>query len=177
MDNKQVYIDKPCTENWETMTPNGQGRHCRKCCKTVIDFSGWKTEDIISYISSSKQSVCGQVSADQAVIPAHSRQDVLKRIVQAPLPFIRKVAAVIVICFGLLGDYAFAQQRDPQKQPQRPMILGGMRAPVTKDTTHKNNEQDLIKGEIAAPEQADTAKTCAPVKTVMGKVRADYPNK
>lgn len=182
MDNKQIFIDKPCSENWEAMIPEGEGRHCMKCCKTVVDFSNWQTEDIISYISKSSQSVCGQINATQVTVPAYKEPDLLNKIARAPVSFIRKVAAIIILCFGLAasGDLSAQQKqsRDPQKQePQRPMILGGMRVPPQKDTVCKNNDQDMVRGEIAIPPQEDTVRAHQPVKTLRGKVRVDHPKK
>ena len=182
MDNKRIFIDKPCTESWEAMTPTEQGKHCMKCCKTVVDFSNWETADIITYISKSSQNVCGQVNAAQVTIAAPARQDLLSKIARAPVSLIRKVAAFIILCFGLAGsDNLFAQQkrqREPQKQaPQRPMILGGIRAPQQKDTARTRSDPQMIKGEIAVPPQQDTVKACLPEKTLRGKVRIDHPEK
>ena len=37
MKQKPILIPKPCHENWDKMTPNEQGRHCKSCAKTVVD--------------------------------------------------------------------------------------------------------------------------------------------
>jgi|GEM_PF-786664 len=183
MATKQIYIDKPCSESWDSMTPNGQGRHCLKCCKTVVDFSTWETEDIISYISKSSDSVCGQVKAADVVIPQQTKYrdqvpGLLQKIMYAPVSFLRKVAAVIVLCFGFTDrQEIFAQQpqkQSPQKQgPQRPVIMGGMRVPPKTDTTTRNNDDLRIRGEIAVPPQQDTAKVCPPKQQTKGKIRVN----
>src|SRR5580700_8031354 len=43
----QVRIDKPCSECWEQMTPEEQGRFCTACQKTVINFSGMSDSEIL----------------------------------------------------------------------------------------------------------------------------------
>ena len=181
MATKQIYIDKPCSENWDNMTPNEQGRHCMKCCKTVVDFSTWETADIISYIGTSSDNICGQVKATDVVIPSKPKQysdALLDKVIHAPVSFIRKVAAVIVLCFGFTDKQEiFAQQpqkQSPQKQePQRPLIMGGMRVPPKADTIRKNNDDELIRGEIAVPPQQDSAKVCPPKQHRKGKIRVN----
>ena len=44
----QLRISSPCTENWEQMQPEGKGRHCRVCSRTVVDFSLMTDREIIS---------------------------------------------------------------------------------------------------------------------------------
>ncbi|MBA3846367.1 MAG: carboxypeptidase-like regulatory domain-containing protein, partial [Planctomycetes bacterium] len=34
-----LHIATPCHEDWSGMTPNGPGRHCASCDKTVVDLT------------------------------------------------------------------------------------------------------------------------------------------
>ncbi len=55
-------IKKPCSENWDKMTPNEQGRHCEKCAMTVIDFTQMPEEEIIKTLQARKgQRTCGRL--------------------------------------------------------------------------------------------------------------------
>ena len=56
-----VTIPNPCHENWELMTPQEQGRHCKVCNKVIIDFTTMTNEEIILYLQSAKESVCGRI--------------------------------------------------------------------------------------------------------------------
>lgn len=47
----QLQLTRPCHENWNAMTTNEQGRYCRLCCKTVVDFSIMTDREIMDYIS------------------------------------------------------------------------------------------------------------------------------
>lgn len=73
-----INIPKPCSEDWDAMTPNSKGRHCLSCAKTVVDFTQMETYEIQAYLAEhSKQSICGRIkrkhlSAIQIEIPTHT---------------------------------------------------------------------------------------------------------
>lgn len=60
-----VTIPNPCHENWELMTPQEQGRHCKVCNKVVTDFTTMSNEEIIRYLQSTKESICGRIEDEQ----------------------------------------------------------------------------------------------------------------
>ncbi len=66
--NKQTYqlnIAEPCSENWDEMMPNAKGRHCDKCEKTVVDFTGKTDRQIITAIKQAEGRVCGRMLSTQ----------------------------------------------------------------------------------------------------------------
>ncbi len=106
MENK-ISIPKPCHEDWNAMLPEEQGRFCLSCSKTVIDFSTWEPDDILNYLRSRKEErVCGRFNTTQVTEPLPPREQLLEGVIQTRMPLLRKIAAVIVLCFGLLhaGD-------------------------------------------------------------------------
>jgi len=70
-----IRIPQPCTENWNKMSPEAQGRFCGKCCKVVIDFTGKSPEEIRDMLSArAGERVCGRVrNSDLAASPRRSR--------------------------------------------------------------------------------------------------------
>lgn len=70
-----IYIQKPCHENWNKMTPDEQGRHCGACNKVVQDFTKMKTEEIIETLKNTQGEVCGRVGV-QKLTPVNSKQKV-----------------------------------------------------------------------------------------------------
>ena len=60
-----VNIPKPCTEDWDSMTPEARGRHCAACNKTVTDFTRMTDAEIIAFISRQKGEWCGRFREDQ----------------------------------------------------------------------------------------------------------------
>jgi len=66
MENFQVFIPKPCTENWNQMTQQEKGRFCGKCSKSVVDFSNMSMDEIKDYFLSHKgDKICGHFKSDQ----------------------------------------------------------------------------------------------------------------
>lgn len=62
----KISIPKPCHEDWGTMTPSQQGRHCNTCAKTVIDFTAMNDEEVQSYfIKRKNENICGRLRGDQ----------------------------------------------------------------------------------------------------------------
>ena len=59
-----VTIPEPCHEDWNKMTPREQGRHCRSCNKTVIDFTS-KTDEQIIKIFKAEGKLCGRFKRQQ----------------------------------------------------------------------------------------------------------------
>ncbi|HEY1045505.1 MAG TPA: hypothetical protein VGF79_03640 [Bacteroidia bacterium] len=65
----KLSIPKPCHENWDKMSAAEKGRFCDVCSKTVMDFTQMKTNEIITYISKSNETVCGRVNTRTLMIP------------------------------------------------------------------------------------------------------------
>jgi hypothetical protein len=62
----EITIPKPCHENWDTMTPNEQGKHCCVCVKTVVDFTEMEPPEIKSFFEKEKgKNICGHFNSTQ----------------------------------------------------------------------------------------------------------------
>jgi hypothetical protein len=60
------HISKPCHENWDDMTPQSGGRHCKECDKTVKNFTGLTNDEISTYLTQhAGEKICGRFSSDQ----------------------------------------------------------------------------------------------------------------
>jgi hypothetical protein len=59
-----ISIPQPCHQNWNDMTPAGQGRHCQSCQKIVVDFTGMTTSEIIGYLNANGK-VCGRFTQEK----------------------------------------------------------------------------------------------------------------
>lgn len=60
-----IEIPQSCHENWNTMQPNSQGRHCLSCQKTVVDFTAMTDAELINFFSKKKDNVCGRFTNEQ----------------------------------------------------------------------------------------------------------------
>lgn len=58
----KLQIPEPCHENWNKMSPQAKGRFCDVCSKTVVDFSKFSRNEVISYMAENEGNrVCGRV--------------------------------------------------------------------------------------------------------------------
>jgi Secretion system C-terminal sorting domain len=60
-----LQVPEKCSENWDSMTPEMQGRYCDSCKKTVIDFTEMTDTQLINFFKSQPQNVCGRFYTDQ----------------------------------------------------------------------------------------------------------------
>lgn len=63
----KISIPKPCNENWNSMSPNKNGRFCNSCNKIVIDFTKMHNPEIQKYFSenSNNERICGHFKLNQ----------------------------------------------------------------------------------------------------------------
>ena len=97
----KLQLHKPCTENWELMTPGQQGRFCAHCSKQVIDFTSMNPLQIHKIIQESNNEVCGRLTEDQLAFPIFHFEQATEHY---KFPF-RKVAAGIALAASLSLPY------------------------------------------------------------------------
>jgi hypothetical protein len=62
----KLTIPEPCTENWEEMTPQENGRFCLSCSKTVVDFTSMLPNEVQHFfIQNQNQNICGRFKNSQ----------------------------------------------------------------------------------------------------------------
>lgn len=72
---KNLYIPEPCSENWESMSPQEKGRFCSACNKCVIDFTQKQPQEIQQIIEEKKEEqVCGRFYNHQLQMPDSSER-------------------------------------------------------------------------------------------------------
>lgn len=64
-----VHIPQPCAESWAAMTPQGPGRHCAACQKTVVDFTQMSDAEILAVLTQATHGTCGRFRAEQLARP------------------------------------------------------------------------------------------------------------
>jgi hypothetical protein len=61
----KLILPKPCSEDWDKMTPDEQGRFCANCNKAVIDFSKFTDTELFNFFVKTKEHVCGRFNSLQ----------------------------------------------------------------------------------------------------------------
>ena len=58
----QIKIPQPCQEDWTGMELNDEGRFCKHCAKSVIDFTGFTDQQLHNYFETHRNSsICGRI--------------------------------------------------------------------------------------------------------------------
>lgn len=73
MTESNVNLSFSCPEKWSTLTPNGKGRFCTACKKTVTDFTGVAINALPEQISGANE--CGRFRAYQLHKPFNNWKD------------------------------------------------------------------------------------------------------
>jgi hypothetical protein len=64
----KIAIPEPCTQKWGDLQPNGCGRFCASCEKTVMDFTGMDDLEFIRYFQYANTIPCGRFTERQLTL-------------------------------------------------------------------------------------------------------------
>jgi hypothetical protein len=145
MENK-INIPKPCNQNWNSMTPNKNGKFCNSCNKTVVDFTKMENLEIQKYLieNSSKESVCGHFKFNQIETENNIKYSNLKnRISRIRIKPIKKVAL-----FSLSFLFTLSSCMGKAVIDEEPAV-------IENDTI---NENEILKKEQNTEKQNDSIK-------------------
>ena len=68
LDKPIVNIKQPCHENWNSMTPQGNGRFCKSCDKVVIDFTDKTLAEISeALLQHGAKPLCGNYNTSHVI--------------------------------------------------------------------------------------------------------------
>lgn len=96
----KITIQSPCSEKWNSMLPQEQGRHCVQCNRIILDFSTKSDQEILDYIQQASGKICGKFLNDQldrTLIPIPQRKQI---------PVWQKIAASLFLLMGVERTYA-----------------------------------------------------------------------
>lgn len=178
-------VPEPCNEDWNGMSPQGNGRYCGSCQKVVVDFTSKTNEEILEHIKANAGKTCGTFKSSQLPPSDPYRQNERS---------IRFLAAVL-LAFGLtlfscssidLGDKG-------SDDPYEPTITGALSPPheltgvivCHNDSLPQGIPAHNYRGKLVAsdkkeeittgvsiiiPDKHDTIKVRKPENTVFGIV-------
>ncbi len=150
-----LKVAEPCHENWNEMSPTGQGRYCGSCQKQVVDFSGMDDAQLVQFFKKpSTGSICGRFMSEQLerdlVIP-RKRLNWFKYFLSLAIPafFVMKSSGQRTV--GKIAVDSRDTSRIPIDREIRTlgMVLPTTIKPVCEDSTTKpritNKKVDHIK--------------------------------
>ena len=65
MKHYNVQIPNPCSESWDSMTVQGNGRFCNTCEKVIRDYSKVSDSQLLYILDHSNGEICGRFNARQ----------------------------------------------------------------------------------------------------------------
>ena len=171
----KLKLDKSCGENWENMLPNGKGRFCDQCTKTVIDFTHLSTEEILQHIKSSS-TICARITEEQLNTPFLDLSIPYKK--QYRLPY-SKVAAGLLLAASITGtQYVQAQNSEKHKTTQIVVNKSTMAKQVRKalDNTSEN-KLTSFKGTLFSADSNTPIENAKVTLFTLDKIYYGYSNK
>lgn len=97
-----ISIPEPCTEAWNEMLPENDGRFCLSCQKKVIDFSAMSDNEILQALSMAGKGCCGRFETSQL-------GRVIKPQTQSSAPFL-PTALLVTLLGATFPETGKAQQ-------------------------------------------------------------------
>lgn len=62
----KIRIPEPCSEDWNKMTPDENGKFCSVCVKSVVDFTNKSKREIEEYLLKNREiKICGRFKKSQ----------------------------------------------------------------------------------------------------------------
>lgn len=60
-----LTINKPCSQEWSSMTNTDLGKFCSHCSEQVIDFTQLTDKEVIQIIEKKSEKLCGRLNTEQ----------------------------------------------------------------------------------------------------------------
>jgi hypothetical protein len=63
----RLTINNPCSAKWNDMLAAEGGKYCASCSKVVFDFSQKTNEEIVEFLKSTPNSICGKIHSTKLI--------------------------------------------------------------------------------------------------------------
>lgn len=155
-------IKNPCSENWNEMSEQAQGRMCAHCQKCVIDFTQMSDGEVIAYIKMKKEEkICGRMSYTQI------ERFRLKKLQPSPRKWSKPMAAAFAALLATVPlQYVSAQE--PSTNPIE--IQMPKDTPPKEDVQKKEKAGRMLEGKVVSSFSGETPVADALVEVKGTKV-------
>ena len=151
-----ISVPNPCNENWNSMTPQNQGRFCSSCQLVVTDFTKMDDNEIIQYFRTHQhEKICG-----------HFRNEQLKRMKITITPaqlqnhnwsIIQQIRIAIFLVFA--SSLFSCKSSDPNNHTPEIIIQQEDSLEKIKNSNYDTERRTTGKGRLNAPEKIESSKT------------------
>ena len=162
-----LRIASPCHESWDGMTPDGRGRHCASCAKTVVDVTAMTPNAARAFVEGELPARIAR--GDRVCVRAHA--DTRGRLLR---PGVRRylltngLAAVLAMtvtgCGGEAPKVVVGDVYEPAAKPREamPATRMGKPAPPRPGEEAPIMGRMPLPGEVVPPAQDDVAPPVVP---------------
>ena len=147
-----ISVPNPCNENWNSMTPQNQGRFCSSCQLVVTDFTKMDDQEIIHYFRTHQnEKICGHFRNEQltrmkiTITPAQLQNHNWSIIQQI------RIAIFLVFASSLFS----CSSSDPKNPNPEILIQQSDSLQEIKDTNNASESGTI--GKIIAPNEAKSS--------------------
>ena len=151
-----ISVPNPCNENWNSMTPQNQGRFCSSCQLVVTDFTKMDDNEIIQYFRTHQhEKICGHFRNEQltrikiTITPAqlqNSNWSIIQQI---------RIAIFLVFASSLFS----CKSSDPNKHTPEIIIQQEDSLEKIKNSNYDTERRTTGKGKLNAPKEIESSKT------------------
>jgi hypothetical protein len=94
----KISIPKPCNKDWDAMLPDGRGKHCLSCAKTVVDFTNMNDDEVkLFFLNKKEEHICGRFTNSQIT---NIRIEFPADLFQISMPIWKRFLAACLIVFS-----------------------------------------------------------------------------
>lgn len=130
----KLSIPKPCSENWNEMTPTEKGRFCSVCERNLIDFTHFSDDELLRFVKNNKHKICGRFSKNQLDRKLESTAISENKIIQYS-----KVAGFVLP--SLIANEAYSQISYFEKETPLPVTRKDLVFDDSIKLTESNNQE------------------------------------
>lgn len=170
-----LNVPKPCSQDWEGMTPDGQGRFCGSCNKTVVDFTKMNNHEIVDYLKNQGGRTCGYFLPNQVLVERPKHHQFLVNLYQIAqngikTTLLRNVSlALIAFCMTMVGC------NSPRTTGEIEMpsdTINSEKAPINVENNDSNNVEGTPEN-AEKPDSADDTKEEKPMTYIIPDTSMD----
>ncbi len=166
----QLIIDSPCTQNWDTMLPQTNGKHCNQCNKTVVDFTYMTDNEVLHYFTNNtNQNICGRLAESQL------NRDVALQLPMVNNPskwYLKYVALSLLFVNNYKANAQMGKIRLPEKVCNKDTIMPKISTKNLQGKIVSTNVKSVAKANIMLGGVRCINKDIKPLLIVDGKITA-----
>lgn len=143
---EHIFISKPCSENWNAMTPTQKGAFCAQCAKEVTDFTTLTHNEVKLTLSRQREGeLCGRFREPQlAVLNA----EIDSFSFRSTKSFQSALVFSLIVVFGMTLFSCSNEQQQQEVEQVRAQAKNALKELSLATTSHNEEMREAAGSEI-----------------------------